>query len=781
MAVLAGTQLDLLSSLGAVNGIAQIEQQEPIADYVWFVSSDVDVTPGLYQYVDSLFNQMLLLLDLETYGMEMPENGAYKKKPTNARAYKKGKTSGLQEMALSPIYGDIRLLQLAGLSSTKVLVVDFKTTWERSHLSSKYLEFIGYLIEKIRAFAAKKGIFIGHNIGFDLGFLRAKYGVKCWKAYDTMIISQLLSAGILTHRHGLKDCCERYLGIVVDKTEQSADNSLPLRNAQINYAASDILNTGALFNILIGEIVKAGLEVVTEIEADFTPALVEINYWGMPVDLVELDRQIKWYFAKLMEIDLEFQQIHPGLNIRSSQQIAGIIALLNKKDEEQDEEIEEQVDNVETEVFEAIEIVKAQGSSKSDLALLNDHRVVQLVVDFRTVSIYLNYCQQVKQEIVWIEGVPRVSGSIRQLTRKGQGRTCSGNKKAPVKCQGSNLQNPPNSAKAPKRLKKAGCPNLRDIFHAPYAFTIPKSPVFTFTFYYLRDAELLCLYLNSMRTIDHDLPAAHLAIAVYMSGETVIEEAARNNIDLHAITMKNVFDVVEDYKEYRHFDVRQITDINRNKKHELCSRFSTIRSVCKNVIYGSLNRQSAPTLQNTVKVQQLIEIPLHICEGMIDAFPKVFPKIAGILDSIWKKANSRQVEIDGHTYGIFYDDDGTYRTEGYRRRIHSFCKTNNYGRKYTPLADGANVWLGTESSIMKVGFAKTYQEAIFIRSLDLRLGLICHDEIVATAWHHQSYECAKIISKAMLDAMEHFTGNGKVPYPEMRKPAYHLIMDGWDH
>lgn len=806
MSVLSGTQLDLLSCLNVSNGVAKIEDQEPIADYIWFVSQDADITPELYNYCDKLFTSNLLVLDLETYGVEMPENGEYKRKQTNAQSYKKGKTSGLQELALSPIYGDIRLLQLASLSSDKVLVVDFKTKWDRPQLSIKYKEFIDYLIEKIRDFAKRKGVFIGHNIGFDLGFLRAKYEIKTWKAYDTMIMSQLLSAGILTHKHGLKDCCYRYLGIDVDKTEQLADNSLPLRNAQINYAASDIVNTGDLFLRLRQEIKLARLEAVTEIEAQFTPALVEINYWGMPVDLAELNRQINWYNRKLMELDQEFQQIHPGLNIRSSQQIAGIIALLNKRDAEQDDEIGEQVDSIETDVFNAIQTVKAKGSSKSDLALLNDHRVVQLVVDFRTVSIYLNYCQQVKQEIVWIEGVPRVSGSIRQLTRKGQGRTCSGNKNAPVKCQGSNLQNPPNSAKAPKRLKKAGCPNLRDIFKAPHALEIPKSHVFLFNFYYLHRAEITFLYLfTNLRTIDQDLPAAHLAIATYMSGETAIEDAARDKIDLHAITMKNVFDVVEDYKEFRHLSVKEITAINKNKSHELFPRFNTIRSVCKNVVYGSLNRQSAPTLQNTVKVQQNIEIPLSICEGMINAFPKVFPKIAQLLDDLWKKANSDERKMflwgqDGrlihykdherlginddqinHIYGVFLDSDATFNTVGYHRRVFSYCKTNSYGRKYVPTSDVANCWLATESSIMKHAIARIYQRAVLERNLDLRLGLICHDEIVATCPEWQSVDCSRIVKKEMLAAMEHFTGNGKIPYPEMKKPAFYLVMDGWDH
>ncbi|MFM7366471.1 MAG: hypothetical protein ACKO2Z_01445, partial [Sphaerospermopsis kisseleviana] len=143
------------------------------------------------------------------------------------------------------------------------------------------------------------------------------------------------------------------------------------------------------------------------------------------------------------------------------------------------------------------------GSSKSDLALLNDYRVVQLVVDFRTISIFANYCQQVRQELVWIEDIPRVSGTIRQLTRKGQGRTCSGNKKAPVKCQGVNIQNPPSKKSINRRLQDYGCPRVRDIFGAKQTKFASAMELELMT-----KCKLFSLaWLMDFRIVDVDLPA----------------------------------------------------------------------------------------------------------------------------------------------------------------------------------------------------------------------------------------------------------------------------------
>jgi hypothetical protein len=776
MPVLAGTQLDLLTCLNADNGIAAVERQEPIADNVWFVSNgnDADITPELYQYVNQLFEEWLLVLDLETYGCKMPENGEYKKKQTNVQSYKKGKTNGLQEMALSSIYGDIRLFQLSGLNSTKVLVLDFKTVWERSHLSAKYSEFIDYLIEKIREFATKRGMFIGHNIGFDLGFLRAKYEIKCWKAYDTMIMSQLLSAGILTHKHGLKDCCNRYLGIAVDKTEQSSDFSLPLRNSQINYAASDIFNTGALFKALVQEIKKAGLEAVTEIEAEFTPALVEINYWGMPVDLEELNRQIKWYYSKLLDLDKEFQKMYPFMNIKSSKQIGAVLSLLDKNEASLgDEDIEDGIDE-ENSVFEAIKVVKSQSSNKADLALLEDIRVVQIVVDYRKITKFLEYCLQVKQEVVFIEGIARVSGTIGQLTKKGQGRTRSGNKNAPVKCQGVNVQNCASKKSLNKRLKKLECPLVRHIFNAKQ-----HKPPSNFELNFLIvNGYFAANWLLDFRIVDVDLPAAHLAIATYMSGE----EDVKDGIDRHAITMKCVFDSVDSYIEHRHLTIEEITKINKDEKHPLFEKFSKIRSMCKNVVYSGLNFGSAPTLQTTIKTNSNEEIELPICEAMVNAFPVILPKIAALRESLWRKANDNKICVDGHWYGTFQDDYGTFSTPGYRRRIYSFCKTSFDGKnKYVPKGDIANCWLASESSSVKAGISSIYQKGVFTGKFDLRLSSICHDEVVLFCRKYQDIEVATLTQDSMRQGLERFTGNGKIPYPDMMRKPRKLISAGWEH
>ncbi|MFM6138875.1 MAG: hypothetical protein ACKPCP_32860, partial [Sphaerospermopsis kisseleviana] len=399
-------------------------------------------------------------------------------------------------------------------------------------------------------------------------------------------------------------------------------------------------------------------------------------------------------------------------------------------------------------------------------------RVVQLVVDFRTISIFANYCQQVRQELVWIEDIPRVSGTIRQLTRKGQGRTCSGNKKAPVKCQGVNIQNPPSKKSINRRLQDYGCPRVRDIFGAKQTKFASAMELELMTKYKLFSLA----WLMDFRIVDVDLPAAHLAIATYMSGETDVAEG----IDRHAITMKCVFDSIDSYKEYRHLSVKEITDINNNSNHPLFKKFKKIRSMCKNVVYSGLNFGSAPTLQTTIKTNSNEEVPLPVCEAMTNAFPVILPKIAQLRETLWKKANDNKISVDGYWYGTFQDDYSPYATPGYRRRIYSRCKVNKYNQHYVPKGDIANCWLATESSSVKWGIATIYQENVFTDKFDLRLSSICHDEVVLFCRKFQDIEVATLTQDAMRQGLEKFTGN-KILYSDLMVNPRKLISVGWEH
>src|SRR5262249_17640425 len=75
-----------------------------------------------------------------------------------------------------------------------------------------------------------------HNAAFDLAFLARLGFTPTGKVGDTLLLSQLLSAGT-NQRCSLKACAERYLGITLDKGRQDSDWAGTLTAAQLAYAA----------------------------------------------------------------------------------------------------------------------------------------------------------------------------------------------------------------------------------------------------------------------------------------------------------------------------------------------------------------------------------------------------------------------------------------------------------------------------------------------------------------------------------------------------------------
>jgi DNA polymerase-1 len=124
---------------------------------------------------------------------------------------------------------------------------------------------------------------VGHNLAFDLQFL-ARLGFEPAECRDTMLMSQVLYAGDRGARHSLAACCERELGEVVDKAEQTSDWSGPLTADQLRYAASDAMLARRLHNALVPKLAAAGLTGAAAIENRAVPAVAWLAAAGVAFD-----------------------------------------------------------------------------------------------------------------------------------------------------------------------------------------------------------------------------------------------------------------------------------------------------------------------------------------------------------------------------------------------------------------------------------------------------------------------------------------------------------------
>jgi ribonuclease D len=120
---------------------------------------------------------------------------------------------------------------------------------------------------------------IFHFGRFDLGVLYQALGVMPAPVYCTKIASRL--ARTYTDKHGLKDLAKELLGIDLSKQQQSSDwGSAELSDAQVAYAASDVLHLHALKAKLDSMLAREGRAALAEACFRFLPDRVRLDLAG---------------------------------------------------------------------------------------------------------------------------------------------------------------------------------------------------------------------------------------------------------------------------------------------------------------------------------------------------------------------------------------------------------------------------------------------------------------------------------------------------------------------
>jgi ribonuclease D len=122
---------------------------------------------------------------------------------------------------------------------------------------------------------------IFHFARFDLAILQKTFGLRATPVYCTKIASKLTRT--YTDRHGLKDLVRELLGVDISKQQQSSDwGALNLTEAQLAYAASDVLHLHALRRKLDIMLVREGRDQLARECFGFLPARAELDLAGWP-------------------------------------------------------------------------------------------------------------------------------------------------------------------------------------------------------------------------------------------------------------------------------------------------------------------------------------------------------------------------------------------------------------------------------------------------------------------------------------------------------------------
>lgn len=116
---------------------------------------------------------------------------------------------------------------------------------------------------------------------FDIAVLLHTFGVMTAPVYCTKIASKLVRT--YTDRHGLKHLLQELLGVDISKQQQMSDwGAEELSEAQLDYAASDVLYLHALRDKLEERLAREGRTEIAQACFRFLPTRAELDLAGWP-------------------------------------------------------------------------------------------------------------------------------------------------------------------------------------------------------------------------------------------------------------------------------------------------------------------------------------------------------------------------------------------------------------------------------------------------------------------------------------------------------------------
>ena len=173
---------------------------------------------------------------------------------------------------LDPFTSRLRLIQLA--TPDRIFIFDFDHFSNGDAAKSEALAPLRRLLE------APRPIKIAHNAKFDAKFIKHNLGVDLGGLFDTLLASQLVSAGDIEERHGLETVANRYLNEAVDKSERLSNWNFELSEAQLEYAARDAAILLPLREKLIERLKSESLVKCAQLEFECVMPVVDIELAG---------------------------------------------------------------------------------------------------------------------------------------------------------------------------------------------------------------------------------------------------------------------------------------------------------------------------------------------------------------------------------------------------------------------------------------------------------------------------------------------------------------------
>jgi ribonuclease D len=139
-----------------------------------------------------------------------------------------------------------------------------------------------YDAPRLKALLADNGVLkLFHFARFDVAVMAHYLGVTAQPVYCTKLASKLVRT--YTDRHGLKDLAKELTGVDLSKQQQSSDwGETELSQAQLEYAASDVLYLHKMKAALDDMLAREGRTQIAQAAFDFLPVRALLDLAGWP-------------------------------------------------------------------------------------------------------------------------------------------------------------------------------------------------------------------------------------------------------------------------------------------------------------------------------------------------------------------------------------------------------------------------------------------------------------------------------------------------------------------
>ena len=207
-----------------------------------------------------------------------------------------------ETLQLQPEKGKLRLLQLGATARNTVVLIDCfqldKGDWA----------------DLRQFFRSPDRFWLAHNAVFDLGWLQEHNIYPAGRIRCSMLASRLLTNGLPNAKHGLANVVKRYLKRELSKEQQRSNWSGDLTDAQLEYAANDVVALMELDVLLDHRIRRDRLSPAFALECRSLPAMAQMWRTGLPWNAENLQQRKEDYEYDIKTLADDFiQQLDQAL------------------------------------------------------------------------------------------------------------------------------------------------------------------------------------------------------------------------------------------------------------------------------------------------------------------------------------------------------------------------------------------------------------------------------------------------------------------------------------